>query len=121
MVSAQGQYQRWDSDISFPNFTDPGGPDLYLQKENTWSFLVTGALVALAGIVCGLLPFLPLGIGGHQGKEIIAEISRQRLWVVAAMEEVPAAEAVSLQQPGCHPVHLELGQCGAGRCCRDAR
>ena len=58
--------------------------DQWIEQKDLrrWSFLVTGALVALAGIVCGILPFLPLGIGGHQGKEIVAEISRQRLWVV---------------------------------------
>jgi 4-amino-4-deoxy-L-arabinose transferase-like glycosyltransferase len=47
-----------------------------------WSFLVTGLAVAVSGIVCAILPFVPLKLG-QNAAEIVAEIPHQRGWVVA--------------------------------------
>jgi 4-amino-4-deoxy-L-arabinose transferase-like glycosyltransferase len=47
-----------------------------------WSFLATGVAVAAAGLACAVLPFVHLNLGPNVS-EILAEIPRERGWVIA--------------------------------------
>jgi 4-amino-4-deoxy-L-arabinose transferase-like glycosyltransferase len=53
------------------------------KDAGRWSFPVTGIAVALAGLVCAALPFVPLKLGSGAA-ELAAEIPRHRGWVVAS-------------------------------------
>ena len=51
------------------------------KEVSRWSFVSTGIAVALSGVACALLPFVQLKLGPGAA-EILAEIPRQRGWVI---------------------------------------
>jgi 4-amino-4-deoxy-L-arabinose transferase-like glycosyltransferase len=59
--------------------------DAWIERKDArrWSFLATGGLVVVAGLGAAVVPFLHLKPGGTHGEELVAAVTRHRIWIVA--------------------------------------